>query len=163
MDSATTYDQELRVPIIQLDGVFIVVIQVALDDNVVLRLKEDVARTLHRIGGKGLIIDLSGIDVVDSYISRTLYDIAAIARLMGVQTVLCGLAPNIAMTLVQMGLEMQNVETARDLDSAHRLLLRKCAADSIDEDALARSVAEQLDPGDTGWPAARSPTDKARN
>ena len=143
MDDLAQEQQQLRVPIIQLSGVFIVCIQVALDDSLVLKLKEDVARTLHRLGGRGLIIDLTGIDIVDSYISRTLYDIAAIARLMGVPTVLCSMAPHIAMTLAQMGLDMPGVLSARDLDCAHRMLGQMRQDDSISERCLAEALAAE--------------------
>lgn len=112
-----------RIPIIQLKGIYIVSIQTALDDELVLRLKDDVSAAIAHHGGRGLIIDVSGIDIMDSYITRTIYDLARIAKLMGTDTVLCGMDPMIAMTLVEMGLEMEGVSTARDLETAFDRLM----------------------------------------
>jgi rsbT antagonist protein RsbS len=95
---------------------------VALDDALVLELKDDIARTIYDQGGKGVIIDVSGIDVMDSFITRAIFDIASITSLMGVQTVLCGISPTIAMTLVEMGLGMEGIDTTMDLESAYEML-----------------------------------------
>ena len=111
-----------RIPIIKLRDVLIVSIQVALSDRVVMQLKDDITARIEHSQARGLVIDVSGIDVMDSYISRTIRDIGMVARLMGVQTVISGLDPMIAMTLVEMGLELKGVRTALDLESALRLL-----------------------------------------
>jgi rsbT antagonist protein RsbS len=111
-----------RVPIIKLHGNLIVPIQVAMSDRVVLRLKEDVAQKIQHTGAQGLIIDVSGVDVLDSYISRSLHDIGLMAQLMGVQTVITGIDPMMAMTLVEMGLDLRGVATELDLESALEFL-----------------------------------------
>lgn len=132
--------ETFRIPIIRMKGIFIVSIQMALDDALVLQLKEDVAATIARDGGRGLIVDVSGIDIMDSYISRTIYDLAKIAKLMGVPTVLSGIDPMIAMTLVEMGLEMEGVTTHRELENAfdHLLELQEEEdRDILDIDAFA--------------------------
>jgi rsbT antagonist protein RsbS len=112
----------VRIPIIKLRDVLIVSIQVALSDRVVMQLKDDVTNRIEHTQARGLVIDVSGIDIMDSYISRTVRDIGLVARLMGVQTVISGLDPMIAMTLVEMGLELKGVKTALDLESALELL-----------------------------------------
>ena len=112
----------VRIPIIKLHGVLIVSIQVALSDHLVMQLKDDITHKIDRSQARGLVIDLSGIDVMDSYISRTIRDIGLVARMMGVRTVISGLDPMIAMTLVEMGLELKGVRTALDLESALDLL-----------------------------------------
>lgn len=107
-----------RIPIIRLRGNLLVSIQVALSDQVVADLKDDVASEIQKAACGGLVIDVSGIDIMDSYISRTIRDIGIIARLMGVRPVICGLGPTIAITLVEMGMDMQGIDTARNLDAA---------------------------------------------
>lgn len=111
-----------RIPIIKLRDVLIVSIQVALSDRLVLQLKDDITARIDATRARGLVIDVSGIDIMDSYISRAIRDIGLVARLMGVQTVISGLDPMIAMTLVEMGLELKGVRTALELESALELL-----------------------------------------
>lgn len=112
-----------KIPIIKLHGNLIVSIQIALSDELVMQLRDDITAEIETTHARGLIIDVSGIDVMDSYISRALRDISLIARLMGVRTVISGMDPMIAMTLVEMGLEMAGVKTHRDLESAYDYLL----------------------------------------
>ncbi|MCP4679303.1 MAG: STAS domain-containing protein [Deltaproteobacteria bacterium] len=114
-----------RIPIIKLYDNLIVSVQVALSDQLVLMLKEDITDEIERTGALGLVIDVSGIDVMDSYISRAIRDIGLMAQLMGVNTVISGMDPMIAMTLVEMGLDLKGVFSALNLESAIELLDRK--------------------------------------
>ena len=114
-----------RIPIIKLHDKLIVSIQMALSDRLVVQLKDDITARIERDKVTGLIIDVSGIDIMDSYISRALRDIGLISRLMGVRTVISGLDPMIAMTLVEMGLDLKGVKSALNLESAIDLLERK--------------------------------------
>jgi rsbT antagonist protein RsbS len=107
-----------KIPIIKLHSNLIVSIQIALSDDLVLQLKDDITEAIDRTGARGLIIDVSGIDVMDSYISRALRDISLIARLMGVRTVISGMDPMIAMTLVEMGMDLKGVSTQLNLEAA---------------------------------------------
>ncbi len=116
-----------RIPIIKLHDKLIVSIQMALSDRLVMQLKDDITTRIERVNITGLIIDVSGIDVMDSYISRALRDMGLIARLMGVRTVISGLDPMIAMTLVEMGLDLKGVSSALNLETAIELLDRKPA------------------------------------
>jgi rsbT antagonist protein RsbS len=111
-----------RIPIVRLQGKLIVSIQTALSDTVVDRLQQDVATACERGDARGLVVDVSGVDILDSYITRSLRDLAVMARLMGVETVVCGLRPAVAMTLVEMGMELPGVRTALNLDRALSLL-----------------------------------------
>lgn len=111
-------DSSFRIPIIKLYSNLIVSIQVALSDRLVMQLKDDVANRIEKTGVDGLVIDVSGVDIMDSYISRAICDIAVIAKLMGVQTIICGMDPTIAITLVEMGLELKGVVTALNLEMA---------------------------------------------
>ena len=117
-----------KIPIIKLYNNLIVSIQVELTDSMVLKLKDDVATEIDRTGARGLIIDVSGMEIMDSYISRTIRDIALIARLMGVETVICGLKPLISMTLVEMGMELESIVTQLNLEAALEYLMAKKAA-----------------------------------
>lgn len=120
---------ESRIPIISLYGNLIVPIQTAMSDALVRQLGEHLTQRVEAGGVTGLVIDISGIDILDSYISRSIHDIASSAKLMGVRTVMCGLAPSIALTLVEMGMEFEGVETALHLETAMELL----ATDPHDE------------------------------
>lgn len=114
--------ESVHIPIIKLYDTVIISIQVELSDRLVMQLKDDVAAAIERLGPRGLIIDVSGIDIMDSYISRMIRDIGQIAKLMGVDTVICGLDPNIAMTLVEMGMGFEGVETHMSMESAFEAL-----------------------------------------
>lgn len=107
-----------RVPVIWLQRKLVVAIQVSLTDALVDRLKVDVGGEIARRNPVGLAIDLSGADLLDSYLTQALRDLALMAQLMGVRTVISGLSPAMAITLVEMGLELSAVATALDLDHA---------------------------------------------
>lgn len=109
---------KMRIPIIKLYDALIVSIQVALSDELVVQLKDDVTATIEKTGAAGLIIDLSGIDIMDSYISRAIRDIGLTARLMGAKTVISGMDPMIALALVEMDMDLSGVETALNLETA---------------------------------------------
>jgi rsbT antagonist protein RsbS len=112
----------MSIPIIKLHGNLIVSIQMALSDGLVMQLKDDITERIERSDADGLIIDVSGIDIMDSYISRAIRDIGLIAQLMGVRTVISGMDPMIAMTLVEMGLDLSGMRTALNLEAAIGLL-----------------------------------------
>ena len=107
-----------HIPIIKLYDTLIVTIQVELSDTLVNRLKDDVGAAIDELGPRGLIIDVSGVGIIDSYISRAIRDIGLIAKLMGVQAVISGLDPNIAMTLTEMGMDLVGVQTYLHLEAA---------------------------------------------
>lgn len=111
------------IPIIRLYGVLLVAIQVELSDTLVKSLRSDLGSKIQRGGVRGVILELSGVDTFDTYIARSLRDIAQIARLMGVRTVITGLDPAIAITLVEMGMQLEGVATTVSLEDALDLLL----------------------------------------
>lgn len=113
-----------HIPIIKLYDTLIVSIQVELSDALVTQLKDDVAHEIQRLAPTGLIIDVSGVDIMDSYISRTIRDIGQISKLMGVATMICGLDPNVAMTLVEMGMDLEGVEPHLQMEDAFESLQR---------------------------------------
>jgi rsbT antagonist protein RsbS len=107
-----------RIPIINLYSNLIVPIQGAIGDNAMAQLTDDVTRRIERDSALGLVIDVSGVALMDSFITRNIRDLALTARLMGVDTVVSGLQPAVAITLVEMGLEIQGLQTALNLERA---------------------------------------------
>lgn len=106
------------IPIIRLRKSLLVSIQVELSDRLIDQLKDDVSQAIRGNDVHGLVVEVSGVDVFDSYIARSIRDLAQIAHLLGVNTVVAGLDPAMAMTLVEMGMYMSGVHTALDLDGA---------------------------------------------
>lgn len=106
------------IPIIRLRYTLIVSIQIELRDDLVVELKDELAREIQRQDVDGLIIEVSGVDIIDTYIARSIRDIGQIGRLMGVRTVLAGLDPGMATTLVDIGMVMDGVSTALNLEAA---------------------------------------------
>jgi rsbT antagonist protein RsbS len=125
-----------HIPIIKLYDILIVTIQVELSDRVVMQLKDDIGEAIQKLGPSGLIIDVSGVGIIDSYISRAIRDIGLISRLMGVEAVITGLDPNIAMTLTEMGMDLEGVNTYLHLEAAYEALQAKAALETRKDDAV---------------------------
>ena len=111
-----------RIPILKLGRVLIVPIQVDMDDQTVIHLQERILSELERTGARGVLIDISLLEMVDSFIGRVLSDIAAMARIMDARTVVVGMQPAVAITLVELGLELRGVDTVLNVDEGIRLL-----------------------------------------
>jgi rsbT antagonist protein RsbS len=114
--------QDARIPIIGLYDDLIVPIQGAIADDVMVALQDDVTRRIQDGNARGLVVDVSGVETLDSFLTRNLRDLALSARLMGVTAVVSGLRPSVAITLVEMGLEIPGVHTALNLERALELL-----------------------------------------
>jgi rsbT antagonist protein RsbS len=106
------------IPLIRLFGNLIVPIQVSLTDRIIEQLRDDVTAAIEQGNVAGLIIDLSGVDMMDSYITRCIRDLALMARLMGVETVVCGMRRAVVVTLVEMGLGIPGITFALNLERA---------------------------------------------
>lgn len=104
------------IPILELCEQLIVPLQGDLGDAQADRLREDVLSRIRDVGASGLVVDVSGVWLIDSHLCSVLASLAASARYMGARTVICGLSPDIVMTLQTMGVELQDVETARSLE-----------------------------------------------
>lgn len=113
---------EIRVPILKIKNYLIVPIQVDLDDNTASRLQHDILIRIEQTGARGVIIDISVLDLVDSYLGRLLGDTAQMAELMDARVVLTGMQPQVALTLVELGLRLDNIYTALDMESGIELL-----------------------------------------
>ncbi len=110
------------VSILRLGDNMIVTIQDELSDGQILEMQEQIASTIEQSGAQGLLLDVTLLDVVDSFMGHTLNQIAAIARLMGTKTVVVGLRPGVVMTLVELGLELPHIQTALDVEQGLALL-----------------------------------------
>jgi len=111
-----------RLPILRIGDVLLVTVQVDLHDRLAMALQEDLANMLERTGAKGVLIDISALELVDSFIGRMVATISAVSRLMDARTVVVGMQPAVAITLVELGLSLPGVATALDVDRGLKLL-----------------------------------------
>jgi len=112
----------MRVPILKQGDYVIASIQSALSDDDLVQLRDDLAAHVGRYRSKGVIVDVTVLDVMDSFATRTVRDLAQMVRLRGARTVIVGIQPEVAFAMVQLGLELGNVATALDLEEALALL-----------------------------------------
>jgi rsbT antagonist protein RsbS len=124
----------LRIPILKVGDVLVASIQVALHDASAVQFKDDLLQKIHDTKARGVIIDLTAIDVVDSFIGRMIADIASMSGLMGAQVVLTGLQPAVAITLVELGLELPRVLTALNLEKGLAIMQAQNQQSSQDDD-----------------------------
>ena len=115
----------MGVPILKQGNVLIASIQAALSDQDLLQLRDAFAARVGHFRSRGVIIDVTALDVLDSFASRTLRGIAYTARLRGAETVIVGIQPEVAFAMVQLGLTMEGVSTALDLEQGIALLAAK--------------------------------------
>jgi rsbT antagonist protein RsbS len=113
-----------RVPVLKIGDILLVSIQIDLEDQMVLDLQEDLSERIVSTGAHGVVIDISALEIVDSFVGRMLATIAAISRVLGAETVVVGMRPAVAMTLVELGLSLGGVRTALDLEQGLRQLRR---------------------------------------
>jgi rsbT antagonist protein RsbS len=111
-----------RVPILKIGEVLLVSIQIDLQDQSVLALQEDLAERISATGAYGVIIDISAVEIVDSFIGRMFATIASISRLFDADTVVVGMRPAVAITLVELGLTLGDVRTALNLEKGMRIV-----------------------------------------
>jgi len=114
-----------RVPIIKINKTLFVSIQVDLQDESVMQLQEDLAEELAATGARGVLIDITAVEIVDSFIGRMLTMIGSISRLFDAETVLVGMRPAVAITLTELGLSLRGVRTALNAEKGLELLSGK--------------------------------------
>jgi rsbT antagonist protein RsbS len=112
------------VPILKQGEYLIASIQSALSDSEVLELRDDLADRIGRLRARGIIVDVAALDVIDSFVARSLRTIALTARLRGAATVIVGIQPDVAVAMVQFRLNLDPLHTALDLEEALALLHR---------------------------------------
>ena len=120
-----------RIPILRMGKYLLVTIQVDMHDRLAMQLQEDLTTRIAKEQARGVLIDISALDIVDSFIGRMLADIAGMSRVLDAQTVVVGMQPAVAITLVELGLSLHGVRTALDVERGMRLL-----EESLGEGAL---------------------------
>ena len=111
-----------RIPILRMGKVLLVTIQVDMQDQTALALQDDLAVKVQATGATGVLIDISALEMVDSFIGRMLAGISGIARVLDATTVVVGMQPAVAITLVELGLSLEGVRTALTVERGMRLL-----------------------------------------
>lgn len=111
-----------RIPILKVGSLLLVTIQVDMHDQLALTLQDDLTTRIVRDRARGVLIDISALDIVDSFIGRTLGDIAGMARVLDAETVVVGMRPSVAITLVELGLSLPGIRTALNVDRGMALL-----------------------------------------
>ncbi|MBT2727736.1 STAS domain-containing protein [Bacillus sp. ISL-75] len=114
-----------RIPILKLYNCLLISIQWELDDQTAIQFQEDLLYKIHETGSNGVVIDLTSIDVIDSFIAKVLGDVISMSKLMGAKVVLTGIQPAVAITLVELGIHLQEVLTALDLEKGLETLQRE--------------------------------------
>jgi len=111
-----------RIPILRMSEFLLVTVQVDMHDRLAMALQEDLTDQIVRHRSRGVLIDISTLEVVDSFIGRMIGNIAAMSRVLDAETVVVGMRPAVAITLVELGLSLPGVRTALDVDKGMALL-----------------------------------------
>ncbi|VWX61765.1 RsbT antagonist protein RsbS [Burkholderiales bacterium 8X] len=111
-----------RIPILRLGKTLLVTIQVDLQDQIALTLQDELANRIAETGATGVMIDISALEIVDSFVGRILTSISGIARILSATTVVVGMQPAVAITLVELGLSLEGVRTALNVERGMALL-----------------------------------------
>lgn len=111
-----------RIPILRMGKCLLVTIQVDLQDQTALALQDDLSNRINEVGATGVIIDISALEIVDSFIGRMLASISGIASVLGATSVVVGMQPAVAITLVELGLSLDGVRTALNVERGMQLL-----------------------------------------
>ena len=127
-----------RIPILRMGPVLLVSIQVDMHDRLALALQDDLSNAITHHGSKGVLIDISSLSVVESFMGRMLANIAGIARVLDAATVVVGMQPAVAITLVELGLSLDGVRTALNVEKGMAFLrdaiaLRNAPVDVVDD------------------------------
>ncbi len=123
-----------RIPILKMSGFLLVSIQVDMHDQLAMQLQDDLTNRIATSGARGVLIDISALEIVDSFIGRMLANIAAMSRVLDAETVVVGMQPAVAITLVELGMSMPGVRTALDVDRGMALLNASRAAGDTGHD-----------------------------
>lgn len=133
-----------RIPILRMGKFLLVTIQVDMHDRLAMTLQDDLTGRLHQTGARGVLIDISTVDIVDSFMGRMLADLSSMAKIMDAEIVVVGMQPAVAITLVELGLSLPGIRTALDVERGMALL----RASLGDELAAAEEPPEEVDADD---------------
>ena len=127
-----------RIPILKMGNFLLVSIQVDMHDQLAMQLQDDLTTRIAATGTRGVLIDISALEMVDSFIGRMLSNIASMSRVLDAETVVVGMRPAVAITLVELGLSLPRVRTALDVERGMELLAAAVAAAERDDDIADR-------------------------
>jgi rsbT antagonist protein RsbS len=119
-----------RIPILKMGGFLLVSIQVDMHDRLALQLQDDLTARIASTGARAVLIDISSLEMVDSFIGRMLGNIAAMSRVLDAETVVVGMRPAVAITLVELGMSLPGVRTALDVEKGMELLSASMGGES---------------------------------
>ena len=125
-----------RVPVLKIGDFLLVSIQVDMEDQIALQLQEDLSDRIVQTGVHGVIIDITALDIVDSFVGRMLSTIAAISKVLDAETVVVGMRPAVAITLVELGLSLNGIRTALNVERGMQMLAAADAAEDSADDAV---------------------------
>ncbi len=121
-----------RIPILRMGEYLLVTIQVDMHDRLAMTLQDDLTAMIERTGAKGVLIDISALEMVDSFIGRMIANISGMARLLDASTVVVGMQPAVAITLVELGLTLAGVQTALNVERGMERLRSTLAGKDVD-------------------------------
>jgi rsbT antagonist protein RsbS len=124
-----------RIPILKMGEFLLVTIQVDMHDQLALTLQDDLTERIAKTGAKGVLIDISTLEMVDSFIGRMIANISGMARIMDARTVVVGMQPAVAITLVELGLSLSGVATALNVERGMQYLRKSDGDNSGHEEA----------------------------
>ena len=131
-----------RIPILKMGEFLLVTIQVDMHDRLAMQLQDDLTDRISRTGARGVLIDISALEMVDSFIGRMIANIAGMARILDAQTVVTGMQPAVAITLVELGLTLAGVRTALTVERGMALLRSQLDVDGADPDLEELAIEE---------------------
>ena len=123
-----------RIPILKMGKFLLVTIQVDMHDRMAMALQNDLTSMIAKVSARGVLIDISALEMVDSFIGRVLGDIASMSRILDAKTVVVGMRPAVAITLVELGLSLPGVRTALNMEKGMELLRLLLAAEESGRD-----------------------------
>ncbi|HEY0060288.1 MAG TPA: STAS domain-containing protein [Flavisolibacter sp.] len=121
-----------RIPILRMGKLLLVTIQIDLYDRLATNLETDLVQMVNKTGARGVLIDISALSIVDSFMGRILGNIGSMSKIMDAETVVVGMQPAVAITLIELGLELKGVHTALNVEKGMELLSQKIG--SYDEE-----------------------------
>ena len=121
-----------RIPILKMGDFLLVTIQVDMHDQLAMTLQEDLTSRIEKTGAKGVLIDISALEMVDSFIGRMIANISSMSHILDADTVVVGMQPAVAITLVELGLSLQGVKTALNVERGMAYLREKLESEEAD-------------------------------
>ncbi|MCF6406016.1 STAS domain-containing protein [Chitinophaga filiformis] len=125
-----------KIPILKIGHFLMVAIQVDLYDRLALSLESDLVQAVSKTGARGVLIDISSVSIVDSFMGRILGNIAGMSKILDAETVIVGMQPAVAITLVELGLPLKGVQTALNVEKGMELLQKKIQITEVEEEAI---------------------------